>query len=179
MSSVLKEYQALSIEWRQAINNHLDHSLVQRLDSFVSDERRSTEVYPAAGEVFTALQLCPLPKTRVVILGQDPYHGPQQAHGLSFSVRASIKRLPPSLRNIYKEREADLEIEPRESGELSDWAIQGVLLLNTVLTVRRGEAHSHKRRGWEAVTDAIIQAVSVQSSLTVFQIYGTFGWNTK
>ena len=170
--TTLEEYQQLSLEWRTVIEKHLDPSILTTLDEYIETERLSAEVFPPRGSVFAALRLCTLAETRVVILGQDPYHGPQQAHGLSFSVSSELMKLPPSLKNIYKERFNDLSIDPSESGDLSAWASQGVLLLNTVLTVRRGEAHSHKRQGWEIFTDAVIHAVSEISPHAVFILWG-------
>ena len=170
--TIREEYQQLPAEWREAIERYLDHSLLIGLDTFIKNERLRHEIYPPMGSIFTALRLCPLSQTRVVILGQDPYHGPQQAHGLSFSVRSQLTRLPPSLKNIFKERQNDLGVPPSSSGDLSSWASQGVLLLNTVLTVRQGEANSHKSQGWEIFTDAVIRAISDIAPHVVFVLWG-------
>ena len=173
MMTLLKEYQQLSVRWRESIEQRYNLSELSALESYVASERLNSEVYPPPGSVFTALRLFDLIDTRVVILGQDPYHGPRQAHGLSFSVTSAVLKLPPSLRNVYKERLNDLGVAPSQSGDLTAWASQGVLLLNTVLTVRKGEAHSHKRRGWEQFTDAVITAVSENLPHVVFILWGT------
>ncbi len=170
--TLLEEYKALSDSWRTAIEYH--HSIEQmlKLDQFVTQQRGLSTVYPPSGQVLTALRLCSLKEARVVILGQDPYHGAGQAHGLSFSVEAKVSKLPPSLRNIYKELVSDLDVEKPVHGELSHWAQQGVLLLNTVLTVREAEANSHQKQGWESFSDAVIKAVSEQSQHAVFILWG-------
>lgn len=134
-------------------------------------EYATKTVYPDMYSIFNALKLTPLSKVRAVILGQDPYHEPGQAMGLCFSVGDST-RLPPSLVNIYKELESDLGLPPSKSGDLSCWARQGVLLLNTVLTVRRGEANSHRRMGWEQLTDRIISCVNEKKEPVVFILWG-------
>jgi uracil-DNA glycosylase len=128
-------------------------------------------VFPPAEDRFRALELTPLDTVRVVILGQDPYHGPGQAHGLSFSVRPGVK-VPPSLVNIFKELHADLGIAPARHGFLESWARQGVLLLNTVMSVESGRAGSHRGRGWEAFTDAVIRAVAARPGPVVFLLWG-------
>ena len=170
--TLLEEYRALSYSWHQAIEARYSLDKLKALDLFVTQQRSTEQVYPPIGQVFTALRLCPLEQTRVVILGQDPYHGEGQAHGLSFSVRAHIQKRPPSLRNIYKELLSDLNVDPPEHGELTHWAKQGVLLLNTVLTVREAEANSHRKQGWEQFSDAVIQAVSDQAQHAVFILWG-------
>lgn len=129
------------------------------------------QVYPPAADRFRALELTPLPAVRVVILGQDPYHGPGQAHGLSFSVRPGVK-VPPSLANIYRELHADLGLVAPRHGCLEPWAKAGVLLLNTVMTVEGGRAASHRGRGWEAFTDAVIRAVAAKPGPVVFLLWG-------
>lgn len=126
---------------------------------------------PPQEHVFASLQATPLDKVKVLVLGQDPYHDIGQAHGLCFSVLPGVK-LPPSLKNIYKELQADLGIEPVEHGYLMSWARQGILLLNTVLTVRAHEAHSHRKQGWETFTDAVIETVAAKSSPVVFVLWG-------
>jgi len=143
------------------------------LMAFVDAERSAGKViYPPAADVFNAIRLTELSKTRVVILGQDPYHSPNQAHGLAFSVQDKVPH-PPSLRNIFKELQNDLAIAPPNSGNLSQWAKQGVLLLNTVLTVEQGLAHSHKDRGWETFTDTVIQKLSDYADHVVFLLWGS------
>jgi len=130
-----------------------------------------TEVYPPRDRVFTAFALTPPERVRVVILGQDPYHEPGQAHGLAFSVQEGIK-VPPSLINIYKERESDLGIAPDTGGDLTRWAEQGVFLLNTVLTVERGKANSHKNLGWQAFTDHVVQSLAALPQPVAFVLWG-------
>lgn len=152
---------------------HLDPEVVTRLDRFVAQEYDTATVYPPLPELFRAMRLSPLARTRVLILGQDPYHGPGQAHGLCFSVPDGVAR-PPSLRNILTELGDDLQVAPPASGDLTDWARQGVLLLNAVLTVRAGEAGSHARRGWEHVSDAAIRALDRQPHRVVFALWGGY-----
>jgi uracil-DNA glycosylase len=150
---------------------------LRNLDAFVAEERRAHEVYPAPGDVFAALRLTPYASVRAVILGHDPYHGPDQAHGLAFSVPDGVNRLPPSLRTIRAELADDLGLPLPESGSLERWARRGVLLLNTVLTVRGGVAGSHRRHhgrphGWETFTDAVLLAVSEKPGPVVFLLWG-------
>jgi uracil-DNA glycosylase len=144
------------------------------LKSFlVAERQRRKQIFPRASEWFRALDLTPLEQVRVVILGQDPYHGPGQAHGLCFSVRDGV-RPPPSLVNIYKELESDLGIKPRRHGFLEHWAKQGVLLLNSVLTVEMGRAASHRERGWERFTDRIVEHVNAKQEPVVFMLWGSY-----
>ena len=168
---LLEEYQQLSPTWREALDVSVGDVHIKSLDRFVERAREHAQVFPISGEVFTALRLCSLEQTRVVILGQDPYHGPGQAHGLSFSVRDEIK-LPPSLRNIFKEVESDVGITLTKRGDLTAWAIQGVLMLNTVLTVYAAKPNSHQKKGWERFTDAVISAVSDRLEHVVFILWG-------
>ena len=142
-----------------------------QLQHFVHSEREQHTVFPPADKVFAALQLTPFNDVRVVILGQDPYHGEGQAHGLAFSVQDGVA-IPPSLRNIFKELHLDLGIEPSSNGNLQHWALQGVLLLNTTLTVRGGMAASHHGRGWETFTDAIIRLLDSRDKPIVFVLWG-------
>lgn len=130
-------------------------------------------IYPPAKLIFNAFELCPFDRVKVVILGQDPYHGPGQAHGLSFSVQDGVKT-PPSLQNIYKEIASDLNKEIPESGNLEHWAKQGVLLLNATLTVKRSQPGSHQGKGWEAFTDSVIKKVSEEKEHVVFLLWGNF-----
>ncbi len=141
------------------------------LEAFLEVERATQTVFPPESEVFSALELTPFDQVRVLVVGQDPYHDDGQAHGLAFSVRPGVK-VPPSLRNIYKELEADLGILQSKNGFLEPWARQGVLLLNTSLTVRAHAAGSHKGQGWEKLTDAIIRAVSSEADRVVFVLWG-------
>lgn len=145
--------------WLAHLNEEFRKSYFGDLRRFLDQERRKYTVFPAEGDVLNALRLTPLDKVRVLILGQDPYHDDRQAHGLSFSVKRGVK-LPPSLRNIYKELESDLGIRPASHGCLEAWAHQGVLLLNTVLTVRAHEPNSHRKRGWEDFSARVIKCVN-------------------
>lgn len=156
--------------WQAALAGHLSGSSFAKLARLVDEERQTLDVLPPAADVFSALSLTPLESVRVLILGQDPYHGEGQAHGLSFSVRAGVK-IPPSLRNIFKELHADMGIEPADHGCLESWARQGVLLLNTVLTVRAHEANSHRGKGWEEFTDIVIDCVNARSRVA-FVLWG-------
>lgn len=158
-------------DWNPVLRDEFDEPYWQELQAFVADERRQHTVYPPHDEVFNALHLTPLTEVRVVILGQDPYHGPRQAHGLAFSVRVGV-RVPPSLRNIHAELLDDLGIESPDHGNLEAWARQGILLLNTSLTVRAGQAGSHAGKGWETFTDRVIETVAQRSSPTVFILWG-------
>lgn len=141
------------------------------LTDFLAGEATTAVIHPPAGQVFRALELTPLPRVRVVILGQDPYHGAGQAEGLAFSVPPGI-RPPPSLRNILRELDADVGVPHPGHGSLVAWAERGILLLNTVLTVREGEAHAHARRGWETFTDAVVRLVAERESRVVFALWG-------
>lgn len=162
--------------WRTALLPVLNSNVGRQLHSFLSGEER---FYPSQNNLFAALRLTPLDQVRVVILGQDPYHGEGQAHGLSFSVPDGVKA-PPSLRNIYKEISASYDGAPiPASGNLTHWATQGVLLLNTVLSVRPEQAASHQNRGWESVTDAAIRTVSEQCPHVVFMLWGSHAQKKK
>lgn len=161
----------LSESWRRVIGAELDQPYFHQLARFVDGERLRYGVYPPEADVFAALNLTPYERTRVVLLGQDPYHEPGQAHGLAFSVRPGV-RLPPSLRNILMELRDDLGYPLPNNGDLVPWATQGVLLLNTVLTVRAHTPNSHHGRGWEQFTDAIIRAVNARDSAVVFALWG-------
>ncbi len=148
-----------------------DSATVAGLEAFLAEEWRTATVFPPRAEIFNALRLTPPKAVRAVILGQDPYHDDGQAHGLCFSVRQGVPP-PPSLRNIFKELSADLGVPAPRHGDLTAWARQGVLLLNTVLTVRAHQAHSHAGRGWEAFTDSVIRAVSAKADPVVFVLWG-------
>lgn len=158
-------------DWNPVLRDELDQPYWQELQSFVAAEREAGPVYPATGDVFAALHLTPLAQVKVVILGQDPYHGPRQAHGLCFSVPEGVP-LPPSLRNVYRELNDDLGLPIPRSGDLTPWARRGVLLLNTTLTVRAGAAASHQGHGWEVFTDQVIRAVSAKPETVVFILWG-------
>lgn len=159
--------------WKRALADEFRQPYFRSLVEFVNGERRAHMVCPPEGEVFTALVRTPLDQVRVVILGQDPYHGPGQAHGLAFSVKPSVG-IPPSLANIYKEMETDLGIPPAGHGHLASWADQGVLLLNSVLTVRAYEAGSHQGHGWETLTDAIVKVLNDRETPMVFILWGRY-----
>ncbi len=157
--------------WKHLIEEESAKPYYKELQSFLKKERADHEVYPPESEVFTAFELTPFEKVKVVILGQDPYHGEGQAHGLAFSVKKGI-RPPPSLVNIYKELSSDLKLNIPAHGNLEEWAKSGVLLLNTVLTVRKGEAGSHHGEGWEIFTDRVIEVLSEKKENLVFILWG-------
>ena len=158
-------------DWNPILRAELTKPYWPELQRFVADERAHHPVYPPGDEVFAALHLTPYAAVKVLILGQDPYHGPGQAHGLCFSVRPGVP-VPPSLQNIHAELHSDLGIEPPDHGCLDAWAAQGVLLLNTTLTVRARQAASHQGKGWEQFTDEIILAVSAKPERVVFILWG-------
>ncbi len=158
-------------DWNPHLRDQLTQPYWAELQAFVAAERARHPVFPPEDQVFAALHLTPLSEVRAVILGQDPYHGPGQAHGLAFSVRPGVP-IPPSLRNIHLEREADLGLPPPPHGNLERWARQGVLLLNTTLTVRSGRAASHQGKGWETFTDRVISVVSHSANPVVFILWG-------
>ena len=160
--------------WLDRLGGEFAQPYMADLKRFLVAEREGgKQIFPKGSEWFRALDLTPLEKVRVVILGQDPYHGPGQAHGLCFSVQPGV-RPPPSLVNIYKELESDLGIEPRRHGFLEHWASQGVLFLNSVLTVEMGRAASHRDRGWERFTDRIIAEVNAKREPVVFMLWGSY-----
>ena len=163
----------LPARWRDALAAHLDSDATAVLSAFVHEQYANHTIYPPLADLFTAYRLCPPDACRVVILGQDPYHRPGQAHGLSFSVRAGTP-VPPSLRNVFAELVGDLGCATPASGDLSGWAAQGVLLLNAVLTVRSGAAGSHAGKGWEAFTDATIRALDARAQRVVFLLWGGY-----
>lgn len=166
----------VSIEpfWKEALAGEFDKSYFSELATFVKDEYKTATVYPPPKFIFRAFELTPFNQVKVVILGQDPYHGPGQANGLSFAVAEGMRN-PPSLQNIYKELESDLgEPLKNPSGDLSRWAEQGVLLLNATLTVRGGAAGSHQNKGWEQFTDAVIRVLSEKREHLVFILWGNY-----
>lgn len=164
-------------DWRPLLATETKKPYWHTLMEFVQVERKTQQVFPAHNDVFKALHLTPYQDVRVVILGQDPYHGVGQAMGLSFSVPEGV-RLPPSLQNIYKELASDIGVQ-RSMGDLTDWASQGVLLLNAVLTVRAHQAASHSSKGWEQFTDAVLQAVNARPEHVVFILWGNFARKKK
>lgn len=164
----------LEASWQKALKPEFQKDYMLKLKSFLASElHKKKNIYPQPKEYFAALNRTPLDKVRVVILGQDPYHGPQQAHGLCFSVRPEVK-IPPSLRNIYKEMKSDLGIEPTDHGCLTHWADQGVLLLNATLSVEAGKAGSHQKKGWEEFTDSIIRHLAEEHEGLVFVLWGSY-----
>jgi uracil-DNA glycosylase len=158
-------------DWNPILRTEFAKPYWAELQQFVVEERLRGTVYPPHDDVFAALHLTPYEEVKAVILGQDPYHGPDQAHGLCFSVRPGITP-PPSLQNIFKELEQDLGCAPPNHGNLEHWARQGVLLLNATLTVRRGQAASHQRKGWETFTDEVLRSVNEKQDRVVFILWG-------
>lgn len=158
-------------DWDNVLEGEFEKDYYKKLEEFLEAEYREHTVYPPKENLFNALKFSSYEDTKVVILGQDPYHEPNQAHGLCFSVNKGVK-VPPSLVNIYKEIQSDLGLIPPNHGCLEDWARQGVLLLNTVLTVRRGEANSHKGKGWEIFTDRIVKLLNEREKPMVFILWG-------
>jgi uracil-DNA glycosylase len=163
--------QIISNSWQDILANEFTKEYYLQLREFLKQEYSTKTIYPDMYHIFSALELTPYEKVKVVILGQDPYHGPNQAHGLSFSVQPGVK-VPPSLMNIYKELQDDLGYPPVNHGFLESWAKQGVLLLNTVLTVRAGQAYSHRGHGWEELTDTIIKKLNEHETPLVFILWG-------
>ena len=160
-------------EWKEKLQEEFNKPYFEKLVEFIKDEYSKGKCYPRGEKIFEALNLC-LPKdVKVVLLGQDPYHGPNQANGLSFSVPTGISH-PPSLINIFKELESDLNIPYPKNGDLSSWARQGVLLLNSTLTVRANQAASHQGKGWELFTDFLISTISKEMNGVAFLLWGNF-----
>ena len=157
--------------WDQILAGEFEKEYFRKLESFLDEEYANETIYPPREDIFNALKASDYAATKVVILGQDPYHEPGQAHGMCFSVPKGVK-IPPSLVNIYKELESDLGVKPVRHGYLQQWADQGVLLLNTSLTVRRAQANSHRGKGWEQFTDAIIKALNARPEPIVFLLWG-------
>ena len=159
--------------WREVLQTEFDKPYFELLTDFVRHAYRTTQCFPPAGQIFRAFDLCPFDKVRVVIIGQDPYHDVNQAHGLCFSVQEGVK-IPPSLENIYKELNRDLGKPIPSSGNLTHWAEQGVLLLNATLTVEAHKAGSHQGKGWEELTDAAIMALNEKREKIVFMLWGSY-----
>lgn len=161
------------LSWSNLLSEEKEKDYFKKVLDFVSNERQKGKIiYPANKDIFNAFALTTLDNLKIVIIGQDPYHGPNQAHGLCFSVKKGIPK-PPSLMNIFKELEADLGITPPAHGCLEHWATQGVLLLNTVLSVEQGKAHSHAGIGWEVFTDRVIEIISNNLSGVIFLLWGS------
>jgi uracil-DNA glycosylase len=163
----------LDQSWKSALTEEFSEPYWQELTSFVRDQYQKTKIYPPAPNIFRAFDLVPFNKVKVVIIGQDPYHGPNQANGLSFAVNDGVN-LPPSLQNIFKEIKNDLQITPIPSGDLTRWANQGVLMLNSVLTVAAGSPASHKDKGWETFTTAAIKALNDNRENIVYLLWGKY-----
>jgi uracil-DNA glycosylase len=159
--------------WKSKLSPEFEKEYFNRLTGFVREEYRQTTVYPPGSLIFNAFNLCPFEMVKAVILGQDPYHGPGQAHGLCFSVMKGVE-FPPSLQNIYKEIESDLGIPQPVTGDLTRWAEQGVLLLNATLTVRAHQAGSHQRKGWEEFTDYVVRVLNNEKRNLVFFLWGAY-----
>lgn len=159
--------------WKQRLQTEFEKPYFKTLTDFVRNEYQQTTIFPPGKLIFNAFNLCPFHQVKVVIIGQDPYHGPGQAHGLCFSVNDGIP-FPPSLKNIFKEIKVDLGKEIPTSGNLTRWAEQGVLLLNATLTVRAHQAGSHQRRGWEEFTDAVIRLLAEEREHIVFILWGSY-----
>lgn len=169
----------LEKSWLNILHQEFEKPYMQALKSFLSQEKASGKtIYPPSDQIFSAFDLTPFDKVKVVIIGQDPYHGEAQAHGLSFSVNKGIA-VPPSLRNIYKELVSDIGIQMPSHGYLKHWADQGVLLLNATLTVRANEAGSHQKKGWENFTDEAIKQLNTQRNDLVFLLWGNFARSKK
>jgi uracil-DNA glycosylase len=162
--------------WKTHLKTEFEKPYFKILTDFVREEYMTKTVYPPPASIFNAFKLCPLDNVKVVILGQDPYHGKGQAHGLCFSVNDGV-RVPPSLQNIYKEIAEDCGLPTPQSGNLEQWAKQGVLLLNATLTVQAGHAGSHQHKGWEEFTDAVIRVVNEEKENVVFILWGRYAQN--
>lgn len=162
--------------WKKLLAGEFDKEYFKKLAEFVKNEYQSHKIYPPGSQIFSAFDCSPVEDTRVVIIGQDPYHGPGQANGLCFSVKEGVP-MPPSLVNIFKEIKADLGLDMPPHGSLERWARQGVLLLNATLTVRAAQPGSHQNKGWEEFTDAAIRALSEQKSGLVFILWGAYAQN--
>ena len=164
--------------WQEVLQVEFDKPYFESLVSFVKQEYASNTIFPPARQIFNAFNTCPFNNVKVVILGQDPYHGPGQAHGLCFSVNDGIQ-FPPSLQNIFKEITSDLGIPAPKTGNLTRWAEQGVLLLNATLTVRASQAGSHQGKGWQEFTDAVIKTISEKAENVVFILWGSYAIKKK
>ena len=171
----MSDQQKLKLEagWKTALNDYFESPAFSSLKTFVREEYAKHTCYPPKAEIFSAFDSCPYQSVKVVIIGQDPYHGQSQANGLCFSVAPGVK-LPPSLRNIFKELKNDLQIDPPANGDLTRWAKQGILLLNATLTVREGQPNSHQGKGWEELTDRAIQKLNSDKENLVFILWGAF-----
>jgi len=165
-------------DWDEKLNIVWNSEGFKKFISIINNEYKTKTIFPEKNNIFNALKLTPYKNVKVVIVGQDPYHGVGEAHGLSFSVQKGIK-IPPSLQNIYQELESDLKIKPAEYGDLTKWAEEGVLLLNAVLTVEKDKPASHKGKGWELLTDFIIKQLNQKEEPVVFILWGNFARSKK
>jgi len=165
-------------DWRSFLDAQRQHAYFVALQAFLNAQDSHFNVLPPQEKILAAFDVCPLEITKVIIVGQDPYHGQGQAHGLAFSVNTGTP-IPPSLRNIFKERETDVSLPVPTHGNLTAWAQQGILLLNSVLTVRKGEAHSHQNQGWETFTDHVISFLNTQKTSCVFVLWGSHAQKKK
>ncbi|MFD1032952.1 uracil-DNA glycosylase [Metaplanococcus flavidus] len=163
--------QILTNDWQDVVGEEFDKPYYLELREFLKEQYETATVYPPKDEIWSAFEHTAFKDVKVVILGQDPYHGPGQAHGLSFSVKPGVK-IPPSLRNIFKELNDDLGCEIPADGTLTKWSDQGVMMLNTVLTVRQGDANSHRGKGWEIFTDEVIRKLSERKEPVIFVLWG-------
>ena len=163
----------IETSWYELLKDEFEKDYFLKLRKFIKKEYKTKQIFPHPKNIFKAFELTPVNDVKVVILGQDPYHGANQAHGLAFSVQEDIK-IPPSLNNIYKELYDDLNIPIKRSGNLESWAKQGVLLLNSVLTVESGKANSHKNIGWEKFTQSVISLISKKKEILVFLLWGSY-----
>ena len=163
----------IETSWYELLKDEFEKDYFLKLRKFIKNEYKTKQIFPHPKNIFKAFELTPVNDVKVVILGQDPYHGANQAHGLAFSVQENIK-IPPSLSNIYKELYDDLNIPIKRSGNLEYWAKQGVLLLNSVLTVESGKANSHKNIGWEKFTESVISLISKKKEILVFLLWGSY-----
>ncbi len=159
--------------WKARLSDEFEKEYFLKLTEYVRNEYRNGTIYPPGSMIFNAFDLCPFTRIRAVILGQDPYHGPGQAHGLCFSVKERVD-FPPSLVNIFKEIQSDLGIHPPPSGNLTRWAEQGVLLLNAILTVRAHQPGSHQGKGWETFTDSVVRVLNSEKNNLVFFLWGAY-----
>jgi uracil-DNA glycosylase len=159
--------------WKEKLHGEFEKEYFLRLADFIKEEYRLKTIYPPGSLIFNAFNLCPFENVKAVIIGQDPYHGPGQAHGLCFSVRKDVD-FPPSLVNIFKEIESDMGIQKQTNGNLERWAAQGVLLLNATLTVRAHQAGSHQKKGWEQFTDSVIRILNSERQHIVFFLWGAY-----
>ena len=163
--------QIFGNDWDAVLQEEFNKPYYLKLREFLKKEYAEQTIYPQMNDLWTAFKLTPFDEVKVVILGQDPYHGPGQAHGLSFSVQPGVK-IPPSLRNMFKELASDVGCSVPDNGTLTGWAQQGVLMLNTVLTVQQGQAHSHRKQGWETFTDEVIRQLSAREKPVIFILWG-------